>query len=100
VFITAVRASPLILNCREQYFQYLENFPKINFDLEKAKILSLRYAYLLFERYHLDWSFMIEGDYGRYVGINARTDEELNQNETIELLCQKIEKVEPPLRDR
>ena len=85
------------IESREQYFQYLENFPQINFDAEKAKILSLRYAYLLFERYHLDWSFMIEGDYGRYVAVNARSDDELNSDATIQLLCEKIEKVEPPL---
>ena len=87
------------IESREQYFQYLEDFPKINFDTEKAKILSMRYAYLLFERYHLNWSFMIEGDYGRYVAVNARTDEELNRDETINLLCQKIENREQPLKD-
>ena len=86
------------IESREQYFQILNDFPRINFDAEKAKTLALRYAYLLFERYHLDWSFMIEGDYGRYVAVNARSDEELNQNATIQLLCEKIEKVEPPLR--
>lgn len=85
------------IESREQYFQLLQDFPKINFDAEKAKTLALRYAHLLFERYHLDWSFMVEGDYGRYVAVNARSDAELNQNATVQLLCEKIEKVEPPL---
>jgi hypothetical protein len=43
---------------------------------------------------------MIEGDYGRYVAVNARSDEELNQNATIQLLCEKIEKVEPVLKNK
>ena len=85
------------IESREQYFQILNEFPRINFDPEKAKTLALRYAYLLFERYHLDWSFMIEGDYGRYVAVNARSDEELNQNPTVQLLCEKIENLEPLL---
>lgn len=86
------------IESRDQYFQLLQDFPKINFDSEKAKTLALRYAYLLFERYHLDWSFMIEGDYGRYVAVNARSDEELNQNPTVKMLCEKIERKEAPLR--
>ena len=49
------------IDSKESYFNYLDKFNKRNVDMEKLKLLSERYAYLLFERYQLPFNMFENG---------------------------------------
>ncbi len=76
---------------REEYFQLLGNWRGSPLAQERMQTLALRYAWLLFECYHLDWDFLLEADYGRVWALNAGTDGDLAHNPTLELLCNCVE---------
>lgn len=77
---------------KAEYFEVLERWPDVPFDRESARELAIRYAHLLFERYHLDWGFMLETSYGRYVALDSRTDDALSAHPTVSLVCNALEK--------
>ncbi|MBA4135859.1 MAG: hypothetical protein C0518_00925 [Opitutus sp.] len=88
----------LDIGSREEYFRMLDRWEDVVVDRERCKRSALRYAHLLFERYHLDWSFLIERGYGRYVAINARSDAELAAHPTVKLVCDSLERQNDFLR--
>lgn len=81
----------LDIGSKAEYFALLERWPDVPFDREVSRELALRYAYLLFERYHLDWGFMLESSYGRYVALDARSDNDLLAHSTVAMICDALE---------
>jgi capsule polysaccharide export protein KpsC/LpsZ len=77
---------------REQYFGLLETFDRSRHEDPMMAEYALRYAYLLFERYHLPWDFLTEATYGNYTAFNFRSDEELLEHPTVRLVVHAIEK--------
>ena len=49
------------IDSKESYFNYLDKFTKRNVEMEELKLLSKRYAYLLFERYQLPFDMFQNG---------------------------------------
>jgi hypothetical protein len=76
---------------REEYFHLLGHWRGSPIPRERMQALALRYAWLLFECYHLSWSFLLEGDYGRVWAIDVDKDEDLAANATLQFLCHCVE---------
>jgi hypothetical protein len=79
------------IGSKEEYFDILARWPNVPYDQERAKELAIRYAHLLFERYHLNWDFMLEASHGRYVALHAQSDGELARHPTVNLVCSALE---------
>lgn len=76
---------------RDEYFHRIDHWDPADINTDEMREAALRYAYLLFERYHLDWGFTREAGFGRHYAIDASDDSELTEDETIDLLCTSIE---------
>src|SRR6185437_6739251 len=50
----------LDIDSKESYFNYLNDFKRENIDRDNLKMLSQRYAYLLFERYQVPFDVFDE----------------------------------------
>jgi hypothetical protein len=77
---------------KDEYFWLLQSWDPSRVEVEKIKTLALRYANLLFERYHLPWDFLIEPRFGVNTAYNFKTDEELLNHPTIQMVCQATER--------
>lgn len=79
------------VDTKEQYFRLLETFDSYNANLSEMQELALRYAHLLFERYHLPWDFLYEASFGNYTAFNFQSDEQLLRHPTVQLVINSIE---------
>lgn len=84
---------------REEYFRLLERWPDHPVDRDRLQTLALRYAHLLFERYHLPWSFLCEPSYGLNTGFAFASDQELLEHPTADLVCRAVERRSGFLQD-
>jgi hypothetical protein len=85
---------------RDEYFGLLETFDRSRHEDPMMAEYALRYAHLLFERYHLPWDFLTEATYGNYTAFNFRSDKELLEHPTVRLVVRAIEKQEDFLLPR
>ncbi len=76
---------------KEEYFRTLAEWRGPPMARERMQMLALRYAWLLFERYHLPWDFLLESGYGRNWAVDAESDPELGQNSMLGQLCDRVE---------
>lgn len=79
------------IDSKEEYFRLIESWDPAQTDLERIKTLSLRYAHLLFERYHLPWDFLLEPRFSVNTAYNFSSDEELSRHPTVQTVCRAIE---------
>jgi len=79
------------IGSKEEYFRLIENWRDSPIPRERMMTLALRYAWLLFERYHLPWDFLLEAGNGRYWALNVEHDEQLAQNTLLTHLCRCVE---------
>jgi hypothetical protein len=76
---------------KDEYFQLIEEWDGSLAGAPLMREYALRYAYLLFERYHLPWDFLTEASYGNYTAFNFRSDEELLAHPTVQVVVRGIE---------
>lgn len=75
-----------------EYFNLLENWRRGARDMEKDKVLALRYAHLLFERYQLPWNCFYEPNHTDIRAFNFNSTAELLEDKTISLVVDAIER--------
>ena len=79
------------VDSKDEYFRLIENWDGSRADVPSMREYALRYAHLLFERYHLPWDFLYEASYGNYTAFNFRSDEELLRHPTVQVVVRAIE---------
>ena len=84
---------------KEEYFRLLSDWDPNRVDTDRIKTLARRYAYLLFERYHLPWDFLHETSFGLNTAFAFASDAELLRQPTVDLICRAIEQRSDFLRD-
>jgi len=79
------------ITSKDEYFRLLAEWKDSPIPREQMQTLALRYAWLLFERYHLPLDFLLEADFGRYWALNVDRDEELPQIPVLGRMCVSVE---------
>lgn len=79
------------VDSRNQYFYLLETFDASQAPTPEMREYALRYAHLLFERYHLPWDFLYEASFGNYTAFKFRSDDELLRHPTVQVVVRGIE---------
>ena len=85
------RGFTIDVDTKEQYFKVMENWTGSGIDRGDLRELARRYAFLLFERYHLPWDFLFEPINGLFTALACETEAELAHHPTVELVCRAIE---------
>lgn len=75
-----------------EYFNLLENWRKTDRDMGRDKVLALRYAHLLFERYQLPWNCFYEPNHTDIRAFNFNSTAELLEDKTVSLVVDAIER--------
>jgi hypothetical protein len=79
------------ITSKDEYFRLLAEWKDSPIPREQMRTLALRYAWLLFEQYHLPLDFLLEADFGRYWALNVGQDEQLGKNPVMKFLCDCVE---------
>jgi hypothetical protein len=79
------------INSKEEYFRTIGEWHGSPIPVERMRTLALRYAALLFERYHLPLDFLLASSNARHWALDVVHDEELANNHTLALLCHCVE---------
>jgi hypothetical protein len=79
------------ISSKNEYFALLKEFDRAKVKLPDMKEYALRYAHLLFERYHLPLDFAFDASYGNYTAFKFYSDEELLDHPTIQVVVTAIE---------
>jgi len=87
------------IDSKEDYFRTIANWNGSPIPVERMKTLALRYAWLLFERYHWPENFLLESSNGRHWALDVDRDEQLAENATLARLCHCVETREDFLLD-
>jgi len=87
------------IESKKEYFRTIAEWRGSPIPVERMKTLAMRYAWLLFERFHLPWDFLLETSNGRHWAMDVGHDEELAQNRTLARLCHCVETREDFLLD-
>lgn len=85
------RGFTIDVQSREEYFQLLGSFQKGGVNMDKARELALRYAFLLFERYQIPWTLFHEPRHADVRAFRFRDSAELLRDPGVAIVVRAIE---------
>jgi len=85
------RGFTLDVESRDDYFRLLAEWREDPEFAARARVAAKRYAYLLFERYHLPFPFLFEPVVNDVRALQSATDQELLAHPTIQVLLAGLE---------
>ena len=85
------------IDSRQEYFDVLNNFNTHSFDRQKIKELSLKYAYILFEKYQMPLNLFHEKESTDVRSLRFNSVSDLLNNRTIMKVIECIETKRPSI---
>ena len=85
------RGFTIDVDTRDEYFQLIENWNRAGYNIETMKVLSKRYAFLLFERYQLPFPFFHEPAHTDVRAMSFTSAPSLAEHPVMKLLVKSIE---------
>ena len=85
------RGFTIDVNTEEEYFELIRCWDAKQYNLEEARTLARRYAYLLFERYQLPFKFFHEPNHTDVRAMNFDSVQSLATHPVMKLICDSIE---------
>ena len=79
------------INSRDEYFDLLANWDDSNTDRARISTLATRYAYLLFERYQVDFPFVVAGSVNDVRSLSGIREQELLDHPSMRRIIRALE---------